>query len=98
MQTVNNINNINDKYTVVYSTRLEELNALWGDFTVEALDATDIFINGNYSNTRNKTATAFEKKFTYTDVNDDSSPVLVYLNGDTMVAWYDEELGEGYIA
>jgi hypothetical protein len=92
------VNNINDKHTVVYGSRLAELNALWGDMTVEALDATDIFINGNYSNARNKTATAFEKKFTYTAVNDDASPVLVYLNGDTMVAWYDEELCCGYIA
>ena len=92
-------NNINNKHTVVYdAVRLGELDLAWGGFTVDALDASDIFVNGNRANTRNKTSTAFAKKFTYTRVDDSAEPVLVYLNGDTMVAWYDEELGQGYIA
>jgi len=92
------VNNINLKHTVQYSDRLAELDSAWGGFTVDELDASSIFINGNYANTKNKTAEAFAKKFIYTSVDDDACPVLLYLRGDCMVAWYEEELGEGYIA
>ena len=99
MQTTNNTaNNIHNKYTVAYGARLQELDQLWGGFTVEELDATDIFVNGNEPTYTNGTQKKFEKLFAYDTVNDDAHPVLVYLQGDTMVAWYDMELAVGFIA
>jgi len=95
--THNTANNIHNKYTVAYGARLLELDAQWGGFTVEELDATDIFVNGNVP-THTVTQKKFEKLFTYDTVNDDAHPVLVYLQGDTMVAWYDMELGQGFVA
>ena len=95
--THNTVNNIHNKYTVAYGARLLELDAQWGGFTVEELDATDIFVNGNVP-THAVTQKKFEKLFAYDTVNDDAHPVLVYLQGDTMVAWYDMELARGFIA
>ena len=40
------MNLITDKHTVQYGTRLAKLTAAWGGFTVEELDASDIFVNG----------------------------------------------------
>ena len=98
MHTTNNtVNNIHNKHTVAYGARLQELDQLWGGFTVEELDATDIFVNGNVPS-HTVTQKKFEKLFAYDTVNDDAHPVLVYLQGDTMVAWYDMELVQGFIA
>ena len=98
MHTTNNtVNNIHKKHTVAYGARLQELDQLWGGFTVEELDATDIFVNGNVPS-HTVTQKKFEKLFAYDTVNDDAHPVLVYLQGDTMVAWYDMELVQGFIA
>ena len=98
MHTTNNtVNNIHNKHTVAYGARLQELDQLWGGFTVEELDATDIFVNGNVPS-HTVTQKKFEKLFAYDTVNDDAHPVLVYLQGDTMVAWYDMELAVGFIA
>jgi hypothetical protein len=91
------INNINDKYSVVFSDRLESLNSAWGGFTVEELDATDIFINGNYPNTSSDSREEFSSLVVHDSINKEAQPVLVYLNGDIMTGWYDEELQEGFI-
>jgi hypothetical protein len=91
------MNLITDKYTVQYSTRLAELNKAWGGFTVEELDASSIFVNGNYSNYEGSRA-KFERSIQYNTVNDDAAPVLLYLQDDVMVGYYDKELRSGYIA
>ncbi len=44
------MNLITDKHTVQYGTRLAQLDAAWGGFTVEELDASSIFVNGNDHN------------------------------------------------
>lgn len=91
------MNLITDKYTVQYGTRLAKLNTLWGGFTVEDLDARSIFVNGNDSNYKGGKR-RFEAGIVYDTVNDDADPVLLYLQGDTMVGYYDLELKQGFIA
>ena len=91
------MNLITDKTTVVFGTRLAELDAAWGGFTVEELDATSIFVNGNYSNYKGSRK-RFEQSIKYSTINDDAHPVLLYLQGDTMVGYYDLELKDGFIA
>ena len=91
------MNLITDKYTVQYGTRLAELDAAWGGFTVEELDASSIFVNGNYSNYKGGRA-KFERSVQFTTVDDSADPVLLYLQGDVMVGYYDLELKTGYIA
>jgi hypothetical protein len=91
------MNLITDKTTVVFGTRLAELDAAWGRFTVEELDASDIFVNGNYSNYKGGRK-RFEQSIQFNTVNDDASPVLLYLQDDTMVGYYDTELKTGYKA
>ena len=91
------MNLITDKTTVVFGTRLAELNTAWGGYTVEELDATDIFVNGNYSNYKGGRK-RFEQSIQFNTVNDDASPVLLYLQDDTMVGYYDLELKTGYKA
>jgi len=91
------MNLITDKTTVVFGTRLAELDAAWGGYTVEELDATDIFVNGNYSNYKGSRK-RFEQSIQFNTVNDDASPVLLYLQGDVMVGYYDLELKSGYKA
>jgi hypothetical protein len=91
------MNLITDKYTVQYGTRLAELNTAWGGFTVEELDATSIFVNGNYSNYKGSRA-KFERTVQFTTVDDSADPVLLYLQGEQMMGYYDLELKTGYIA
>ncbi len=91
------MNLITDKHTVQYGTRLAQLDAAWGGFTVEELDASSIFVNGNdhnYKGGRSK----FERTVQFNTVDDSAHPVLLYLQDDTMVGYYDLELREGYIA
>jgi hypothetical protein len=91
------MNLITDKYTVQYGARLAQLDAAWGGFTVEELDASSIFVNGNdhsYKGSRAK----FERSVQFDTVDDSAHPVLLYLQGEQMVGYYDLELREGYIA
>lgn len=91
------MNLITDKHTVQYGARLAALNAAWGGFTVEELDAPSIFVNGNDSNYEGSKR-QFEASVSYSSVDCSASPVLLYLQGDTMVGYYDTELRTGYIA
>ena len=91
------MNLITDKYTVQYGTRLAQLNTAWGGFTVEELDASSIFVNGNDSNYKGSKR-KFEDSIVFDTVDDDASPVLLYLQGERMVGYYDTELKEGFIA
>ena len=91
------MNLITDKHTVQFGTRLAQLDAAWGGFTVEELDASSIFVNGNdhnYKGSRSK----FERTVQFSTVNDDAHPVLLYLQGEQMMGYYDLELKTGYIA
>lgn len=91
------MNLITDKHTVQYGTRLAKLNAAWGGFTVEELDASGIFINGNDENFKGGLK-KFEQQISYDTVDDSADPVLLYLQGSTMVGYYDTERRCGYIA
>ena len=91
------MNLITDKYTVQFGTRLAQLDAAWGGFTVEELDASSIFVNGNYSNYTGGRA-KFERTVQFSTVDDSAHPVLLYLQGDVMVGYYDLELKTGYVA
>ena len=89
-------NDIRDAATVVYNhERIASLRAAWGDGWH---GAKDLFVNGNDANVRNVTQDEFEARIQFDTVNDDAFPVLVYLNGSEMLAWYDEENEYGYIA
>jgi hypothetical protein len=93
------VNKINDKYSVQYSQqRLVDINTKWGGYTVEELDARGIFVNGNYADVKCKSQKKFEQKFEFDRIDDGGSPVYIYLQGDTMVAWYDTDREEGFIA
>lgn len=91
------MNLITDKYTVQYGARLAELNTAWGGFTVEELDASSIFVNGNYTNYQGSRA-KFERTVQYNTVDDTAYPLLVYLQDEQMMGYYDCELKQGYIA
>ena len=91
------MNLITDKHTVQYGARLAILNAQWGGFTVEELDATSIFVNGNSTNFKGSRS-KFERTVQFTTVDDSAHPVLLYLQGEQMMGYYDIELREGYIA
>jgi hypothetical protein len=91
------MNLITDKTTVQFGARLAELDAAWGGFTVEALDASDIFVNGNYCNYKGSRK-KFEQTIAFDTVNDDAEPVLLYLQGDVMVGYYDDEMKQGFTA
>ena len=91
------MNLITDKTTVQYGQRLAQLNAAWGGFTVEELDASDIFVNGNDSNYKGSRR-KFEESIKYSTIDDDAYPVLLYLQGEQMMGYYDVELKEGFIA
>lgn len=91
------MNLITDKTTVQFSTRLAELDAAWGGFTVDELDAAEIFVNGNYPNYKGSRK-KLEQTIVFDTVNSDAEPVLVYLQGDKMIAWYDSEQKVGFIA
>ena len=91
------MNLITDKHTVQYGARLAILNAQWGGFTVEELDATSIFVNGNCTNYKGSRA-KFERSIEFTTVDDTAYPVLLYLQGEQMMGYYDIELREGYRA
>jgi hypothetical protein len=89
-------NDIRDAATVFYNhARIASLRAQWGDGWDSA---HDLFVNGNDENVENVTQAEFEARFKFKNVNDDAFPVLVYLNGNEMLAWYDEENEYGYIA
>ena len=91
------MNLITDKYTVQFGTRLAQLDAAWGGFTVEELDASSIFVNGNDHNYTGGRA-KFERTVQFSTVDDSAHPVLLYLQGDVMVGYYDLELKTGYVA
>ena len=91
------MNLITDKYTVQFGTRLAQLDAAWGGFTVEELDASSIFVNGNDHNYKGGRA-KFERTVQFSTVDDSAHPVLLYLQGDVMVGYYDLELKTGYVA
>jgi len=91
------MNLITDKTTVQFGARLAELDATWGGFTVQELDASSIFVNGNYTNFKGSRK-RFEQSIQFNTVNDDAEPVLLYLQDDTMVGYYDTELKSGYKA
>ena len=91
------MNLITDKHTVQYGARLAQLDAAWGGFTVEELDASSIFVNGNYCNYKGSRK-KFEQSIQFNTVDDSAEPVLLYLQDDVMVGYYDTELRDGYIA
>ena len=89
-------NDIRNAASVVYNHALiASLRAAWGPGWEGAMD---LFVNGNEVNVRNVTQDEFESRIQFEKVNDDAFPVLVYQNGNEMLAWYDEENEYGYIA
>ena len=60
--------------------------------------AVSQFVNGNPATVRDCSEAAFVSTLTFTQVNTQATPVLVFQQGDTFVAWWDEELEMGYIA
>lgn len=88
-------NDIRDAGTVVYNqARIDALRAAWGDGWHSA---RELFVNGNRPNVNDVPRENFEELVSYTDVNEKSFPVLLYVNGHEMVAWYDLENMYGYI-
>ena len=89
-------NDIRDAATVVYDhAAIQRLRDAWGDGWHSA---RDLFVNGNKPNTKNISQEDFEALVKHDNVNDDAFPVIVYLMGNEMRAWHDEENEYGYIA
>lgn len=91
------MNLITNKHTVQYGARLAELDARWGGFTVEELDASSIFVNGNYTNYKGSRS-KFERTLQFNTVDDSAYPVLLYLQDEQMMGYYDIDNEHGYIA
>jgi hypothetical protein len=91
------INNLNDSTTVVYSKeRIDNNHHLGAD-----LGPIDLFVNGNaptHKDVELASFTEMSEVFRTAVVNDTAYPVLIFVVGEQMVAWYDEENEYGYIA
>ena len=89
-------NDIRDAATVVYDAALiAMLRERWGDGWHEA---DDLFINGNHPNHEGVSQDEFEKLLAFDTVNGKACPVYLYMRGNEMVGWYDDECEYGYIA
>ena len=89
-------NDIRDVATVTYNAEIvKKMKACYGDLFD---NARDLFVNGNLVNRRDIAQDEFEAQIKYNKMDTSACPVIVYLNGNKMLAWYDEENEYGYIA
>ena len=91
----------NAQHNFTYSAQLAQ------QFNVDEDDYLGLFVNCNAATVRYAVTTeldAAQQQFeglianAYTHVNDAAYPVLVYMQANMFVAWYDEENMCGYIA
>lgn len=58
----------------------------------------DEFVNGNRANVSNITEQQFLENIVYTEIDESAFPVSVYVRDGHMIAWYDYELEQGFVA
>jgi len=91
----------NAQHNFTYNAQLAQ------HFSIDDSDPLGLFVNCNAATVRYAVTNELDAAHTmfeglianaYTTVNDDASPVYVYMHNNTYIAWYDWENMCGYIA